>query len=117
MEEVLSELNKTPGLLGSFVVAEDGEIIASDFVAEFSEDLILLLGSTIISTVKKAVERMNKGLTRTIFVETDKHKLFFNSVMNGFLVAICASNSNVSLVRVEVKTAAQKIDNLSLDAG
>ena len=99
------------------MVTEDGMVVASEFSTDISEELVSALGSSIITNVKRSVEKMNKGLTTTILVETDKIKLFFHSLKKGFLVALGNNDSNVGLVRVELKNAAQRLDNLSLEAG
>lgn len=113
MERVLADLNKTPGILGSFVVAEDGIMIASDFMAEVNADVVGALASSIINSAKKVIQKLNQGDMNSLFLETDKNKIFFQSTKNGFLVAIASTDANIGLLRVEMKLSAQKIEAIS----
>lgn len=113
MERVLADLNKTPGILGSFVVAEDGIMIASDFMAEVNADVVGALASSIINSAKKVIQKLNQGDMNSLFLETDKNKIFFQSTKSGFLVAIASTDANIGLLRVEMKLSAQKIEAIS----
>ena len=54
MYQVLSELNKTPGITGSMVVGKDGIVIAADLEASFEGDTVGALAASITSNIQKA---------------------------------------------------------------
>ncbi len=111
MERELSDLNKTPGIIGSFVVGEDGIMIASDFMTEENVDIMGALASSIINSAGKVVQKLNQGKINAFFLETDKNKIFFQQTKTGFLVAVTTIDANIGLIRVEMKLAAQKLDD------
>ena len=114
MERTLSELNKTPGVIGSFVVAADGIIVASDFTTELNDEIMGALTSSIINATEKATKKMEHGELRSFLIETDRDKLFFNATRSGYLVCVAKPDANLGLVRVEMKAASERLNNLGI---
>jgi predicted regulator of Ras-like GTPase activity (Roadblock/LC7/MglB family) len=114
MERTLSELNKTPGVIGSFVVAADGIIVASDFATELNEEMIGALTSSIINATEKATKKMEQGELVSFIVETDRNKLFFNSTRSGFLVCVAGPEANLGLVRIEMRAASTRLNDIGI---
>ncbi|MBX3728210.1 MAG: roadblock/LC7 domain-containing protein [Candidatus Sumerlaeia bacterium] len=114
MERTLAELNKTPGVIGSFVVAADGIIVASDFTTELNDEMMGALTSSIINSTEKATKKMEQGELISFIVETDRNKLFFNATRSGFLVCVAQPDSNLGLIRVEMRAASERLNNLGI---
>ena len=114
MERALAELNKTPGVIGSFVVAADGIIVASDFTTELNDELMGALTSSIINSTEKATKKMEHGDLVSFIIETDRNKLFFNSTRSGFLVCVAQPDANLGLIRVEMRAASERLNNLGI---
>jgi predicted regulator of Ras-like GTPase activity (Roadblock/LC7/MglB family) len=114
MERTLADLNKTPGIIGSFVVAADGIIVASDFTTEISDEMMGALTSSIINSTEKATKKMEQGELVSFIVETDRNKLFFNSTRSGFLVCVAGPDANLGLVRVEMRAASERLNNVGI---
>lgn len=116
MERTLAELNKTPGIIGSFVVAADGIIVASDFTSEINDEMMGALTSSIINSTEKATKKMEHGDLVSFIVETDRNKLFFNAARVGFLVCVASKEANLGLVRVEMRAACERLNNIVIGA-
>lgn len=114
MERTLAELNKTPGVIGSFVVAADGIIVASDFNTEINDEMMGALTSSIINSTEKATRKMEQGELVSFIVETDRNKLFFNATRSGFLVCVASPDANLGLVRVEMRAASERLNNVGI---
>ncbi len=114
MERTLAELNKTPGVIGSFVVAGDGIIVASDFTTELNDEMMGALTSSIINSTEKATRKMEQGDLVSFIVETDRNKLFFNTTRSGFLVCVGAPDANLGLIRVEMRAASERLNNVGI---
>lgn len=110
MESILMELNKTPGITGSFVVSPDGMIVASDYTSELDDERLGAIISTIINATEKAMSKMDSGALSGFIVETDKTKMFFQKFKLGYLVCVAGREANLGLVRVEAKSAVNKIE-------
>ena len=109
MYKILEELNKTTGINGSMVVGEDGIVIAADLNAQLQDEAVGALAASIVSTVKKSMERLSNEDLKQITVEASKGKLFFTEVGIGILAVTTDPQVNVGLVRLEIKNAAEKI--------
>jgi len=114
MERTLSEINKTPDVVGSCIVAEDGILVASDFNSEIDSEVIGALVSSVIRAAKLAIQKMDYGDIRSFMLEAKKIKLFFAKTRVGYLVVITNADANLGLIRVEVKNAVKKLDGLGL---
>lgn len=112
MERILSELNKAPGILGSFIVGRDGIIIASDSTSGLNDELMGALASSIINTTEKAAEKLSHGEIESIVLEAQKNKLLFLNTRAGFLVVLTTEEANLGLVRVEMKSAGSKLEEV-----
>jgi predicted regulator of Ras-like GTPase activity (Roadblock/LC7/MglB family) len=110
MDRILAELNKTPGVAGSFVVAADGIIVASDYATELNDELMGALTSSIINSTEKATKKMEQGDLVSFIVETETSKMFFNATRSGFLVCVASPEANLGLIRVEMRAAAEKLN-------
>jgi predicted regulator of Ras-like GTPase activity (Roadblock/LC7/MglB family) len=111
MDRILAELNKTSGINGSFVVAADGIIVASDYATELNDEMMGALTSSIINSTEKATKKMDKGDLKSFIVETETNKLFFYSTRSGFLVCVANADANLGLIRVEMRGTAEKLDS------
>jgi predicted regulator of Ras-like GTPase activity (Roadblock/LC7/MglB family) len=109
MYKILEELNKTTGINGSMVVGEDGIVIAADLNSQFQDEAIGALAASIVSTVKKSMERLSNEDLKQITVEADKGKFFFAHVGIGILAVTTDPEVNVGLIRLEIKNASEKI--------
>ena len=114
MESVLAELNKTTGIMGSFIVTEDGIMVASDFTRGLDTEDVGALASSIINTAARAAEKMDQGQIEGMVLETEKNKIFFRSSRVGYLVTITTRDANIGLVRVEMKNAVKKLGAFDL---
>ncbi len=109
MYDILNELNKTAGISGSMVVGQDGIVIAADMNTQLQDETVGALAASIVSTVKSSMERLSNEGLKQITVEADKGKLFLTDVGIGILAVTTDPQVNVGMVRLEIKSAAEKI--------
>jgi predicted regulator of Ras-like GTPase activity (Roadblock/LC7/MglB family) len=109
MYNILNELNKTAGINGSMIVGQDGIVIASDMNSQLQDEAVGALAASIVSTVKNSMERLSNEGLRQITVEANKGKLFLTEVGIGILAVTTEPQVNVGMVRLEIKSAAEKI--------
>jgi predicted regulator of Ras-like GTPase activity (Roadblock/LC7/MglB family) len=117
MERILAELNRTPEVLGSFIVSDDGMIVASDVSTELDGEVLGALSAAILQATGRLAEKVDQGTVLGVILETDKNRLFFQRTKAGFLTLVASETANLGLIRVEMKSAVSKINALSLEAG
>jgi len=109
MYKILEGLNKTTGINGSMIVGQDGIVIAADLNTQLQDEAVGALAASIVSTVKKSMERLSDEDLKQITVEASKGKLFLTDVGIGILAVTTDPQVNVGMVRLEIKNAAEKI--------
>jgi predicted regulator of Ras-like GTPase activity (Roadblock/LC7/MglB family) len=109
MYDILNELNKTAGISGSMVVGQDGIVIAADMNTQLQDEAVGALAASIVSTVKSSMERLSNEGLKQITVEASKGKLFLTDVGIGILAVTTEPQVNVGMIRLEIKSAAEKI--------
>jgi predicted regulator of Ras-like GTPase activity (Roadblock/LC7/MglB family) len=109
MEQILEELNKTPGIMGSFVVDSDGIIVASDVSTAADAEKASALVSALINAAEKSLGRLGGGSLSTAFFEMGEWKIFLQATDVGHLVALAEPDANLGLLRLELRHAAQRL--------
>jgi predicted regulator of Ras-like GTPase activity (Roadblock/LC7/MglB family) len=92
------------------VVGHDGIVIASDLSAQFDNDTIGALASSISSTVSKSLERMKKAPMSQLTIEAEQGKFFISSAPVGYLIVTTENRVNMGLVRLEMRNAVSHLD-------
>jgi predicted regulator of Ras-like GTPase activity (Roadblock/LC7/MglB family) len=109
MEQVLEELNKTPGIVGSFVVDRDGIIVASDVSTGADAEQCSALVSALINSAEKTLARLGGGALTTAFFELGDWKVFLQATEVGHIVALAEPSANLGLLRLELRQAGQRL--------
>ncbi len=109
MYNILGELNKTSGIRGSMLVGSDGIIIAADLDSELEDETIGAMSASIVSSITKAMEKLNRQKPDRVTVEAEKGKVFLNDAGVGILAVITDPAVNIGMVRLEIKNAISRI--------
>lgn len=113
MYQVLSDLNKTPGITGSMVVGTDGIVIAADLDTAYEGETVGALAASITANIQKSLDRLETSPWTQVTIEADDSKLFFTEAELGILVVTTEKVVNIGLIRLEIKNA---IGKLTIDA-
>ncbi|MEW5795624.1 MAG: roadblock/LC7 domain-containing protein [Candidatus Zixiibacteriota bacterium] len=109
MYQVLSDLNKTPGVTGSMVVGNDGIVIAADMASGFEGETVGALAASITSNIQKSLDRLDTTPWTQVTIEADDAKLFFTDASLGILVVTTEKVVNIGLIRLEIRNAIDKL--------
>jgi hypothetical protein len=109
MYQVLSDLNKTPGVTGSMVVGNDGIVIAADLDTGFEGETVGALAASITSNIQKSLDRLDTAPWGQVTIEADDAKLFFSDASLGILVVTTEKKVNIGLIRLEIKNAIDRL--------
>jgi len=109
MYQVLSELNKTPGITGSMLVGKDGIVIAADLEENLEGDTVGALAASITANIQKSLDRLNSSSLSQVTIEAEGAKLFFTDTPLGVLVVTAQKDVNIGLIRLEIKNAISQL--------
>jgi len=110
MQSALEQLNRTPGVLGSIVVADDGLVIARHVAHGIDADAVAATVCALAHSVDTLCARCRRGAVRTISLESDGHRLFAVRLAVGALVAIVEGSASAGLARMALKQAAAAVE-------
>ena len=75
MQKVLSDLNRSPGILGSLIVTRDGMPVLSDLKAEIKEDVISAITSSLVLSVTRSLAELKGGDFHRLTIACSSGKL------------------------------------------
>ncbi|OPZ18149.1 MAG: Roadblock/LC7 domain protein [candidate division BRC1 bacterium ADurb.BinA364] len=110
MQHILSKLNQTPGVIGSFIVDEGGMIVVAAAGDHFDDEVVGALASAVSNIVERSSALLDLGEAKSFVLETERAKLFFSPSRKGYLVTMAEREANVGLLRMEMKTAVRALD-------
>ena len=112
MENILEEINQTPGVLGSMIVGKDGLVIANIWNQDIDLDMVGADSADILNTVESIIEeKFVFGATELLSLEAENAKLFFKNIDEVTFLAVSATpKCNLGLLRAEINAAASKLE-------
>jgi hypothetical protein len=93
------------------IVGKDGIVIAADLHSGIQDETIGALTSAIASSVGKSLEKIKLSPFKQVTVEASQGKIFLTDVEIGTLVVTTESQVNLGLVRLEIKSASNRLKN------
>lgn len=109
MQEILSNINKTKGVIGSMLVDKDGILVASDVTEAVNKDTVCAVASSIVSTTEKVLTKMKHSKFNSFIIAGNQGRLAVMDAGRSFLIVSIEKDCNVGLIMVELKDAAQKV--------
>jgi predicted regulator of Ras-like GTPase activity (Roadblock/LC7/MglB family) len=110
---ILARLNKTRGVRGSMISGRDGIVIASDFSLEVQEQQIGAISSQMLVALDAALSRIKMGAFKRFTVAGSDNKLLLTNAGSTILIVLLARDVNMGMINVDIKTAAEAIDQNS----
>ncbi len=111
MEDILEELNRVPGVMGSMVVGKDGLAIVSIWDSELDMDMVGALSADIFNATESMIdEKFNYGETCNLIIEAENARFIVQNIDEAtFLAMATKPNTNLGLIRIESRKAATRL--------
>ena len=109
MQEILSELNREAGVVGSMVVTPDGMVVAAELGPSLDEDTVAALAAYMLGGVKNAMAMTGEQTATQFEVTSDFGRMVFLDVGPAYLVVVTHQNVNVDQTMIAIRSAAYKI--------
>ncbi len=109
VQEVLSALNRVSGVRGSMFVTRDGMVVVSDVDANIDSDRIAAMAATLAARTNDCLQRTDRGSLVQAMLDATAGKVFMSEAEKGILVLIADSDVNVGLVRLEMRSAVERL--------
>ena len=112
VHEILYELDRSKGVLGSLVVSEDGMLIASDLKVDMDEEVVAALGATIVRRFREALIRIGGDPFIEGFIEASGGNLLFSQAGPNVLIVLTERGINIGFARLKIEEARRKIEEV-----
>lgn len=111
MDEILKELNTTPGIQGSLIVGKDGLVIASSGDAEPDPDFLGAETAELFQNAEAGMtEKFERGALGLMSLEAENGSIFLRSINEvTYLMVLARSDATVGQVRFGIGRASRKL--------
>ncbi len=106
MKDILSELNKTGGVLGSAVLAADGLLIAKQASTALEAEELWQQALKVFGALSDVAESAGCGQASAVTMEWDNGRLLAHVVPGGILLAAARADAPLGQVQTAVEHAA-----------
>jgi predicted regulator of Ras-like GTPase activity (Roadblock/LC7/MglB family) len=110
METVLKQINSVPGIIGSMVCKDGGELLANAFPPLFEEET--LRGAASILEEREAGFGGVAGEVGLLTFGYSDGRIVIKTLQDGYLFLLCTKSINLQLLNISLEVAARKLDKL-----
>lgn len=113
-ENTLREMSRAnPQIIASAIVRTDGLVLASELPKNSDEGIVSAMSAAVLNIGKRSVTELNRGKLDKVIISGSKGDIVIRGVGGtALLSAITNPDSNLGLVLLEMKRAAEKIQEL-----
>ncbi len=113
MDDILEELNTTPGIQGSLIVGKDGLVITSAGAAEPDPDFLGAETAEIFQNAEAGMaEKFERGMLGMMSLEADSGSIYLKSINEvTYLMVLTNASAVLGQVRHGIKLASRKLED------
>ncbi|MFB0560920.1 MAG: roadblock/LC7 domain-containing protein [Candidatus Lokiarchaeia archaeon] len=113
-ENTLREMSRAnPQIIASAIVRLDGLVLASELPKNADEGIVSAMSAAVLNIGKRSVNELNRGELDKVIISGSKGDIVIRGVGGtALLSAITNPDSNLGLVLLEMKRAAERIQEL-----
>lgn len=107
MKEILTKINRIPGVRGTLIVGSEGFVIASDVASGGSDAQTLgAVASSVAANLSTSLERMRQGKLTRFVMNGSEDNVVLTAIEGALLLTLVKKDANMGMVMVELKDAA-----------
>jgi predicted regulator of Ras-like GTPase activity (Roadblock/LC7/MglB family) len=114
LQDILTSLRQNAGdIEASAVVSIEGLMIAADLPRDTSKEKVAAMSAAMLSIGKRAAQELSRGRLNQMYLEgTEGAKILMASGEKALLVALTRPDSNLGLVFLEMRQAAENVTEI-----
>ncbi len=114
MRAILRNLTRVSGVQGTVLVDRDGMVILSELDADLDEERVGAMAAAIVATVEDSLAKVERGPLVHLQMDAEDGKIIVEEAGKALLVVLTEKSVNIGLIRIEMKTAADKLKQQQL---
>ncbi len=115
LERIVIDLVKVDGVDGGLIVDDTGKVVAKRMLQDIDIELFGPMSNVITGSSKRLFNSSHQGEIHRVLIESLNGKALFLNLENVHLIVLMKNHSNVGLILVSSKRAAEQIRVLSKD--
>ena len=113
LEAILEELSRAGDVQGSAIVSRDGLVVAANLPDGVDAETLAAMSATMTGAAETVISELKKGSLDRVIAESKDGKLISMGAGSlAMVVALVNPMSNLGLVLVEMKKAAESTKNI-----
>jgi predicted regulator of Ras-like GTPase activity (Roadblock/LC7/MglB family) len=109
MQEILDELNRTPGVRGSLVSTPVGVLATSALVRPEDQDFLAAMGSELLGKMVEMLREAGLGPPVRAVISAEYAKILLADLEMGYLAVLAEPSANADALLLEVMAAASRL--------
>ncbi len=114
MRAILRNLTRVSGVQGTVLVDRDGMVILSELDADLDGERVGAMAAAIVATVEDSLAKVDRGPLVHLQMDAEEGKIIVEEAGKALLVVLTEKSVNIGLIRIEIKTAADKLKQQQL---
>jgi predicted regulator of Ras-like GTPase activity (Roadblock/LC7/MglB family) len=112
MREILQELNREAGVVGSMIITPDGIMVAAAMGQDFEEEPVAAFASSMLLTLKRSLSdlKVTGDMTRCTLSALGGRMLFLD-MKNSYLVVVTRPEAHLEDCAQAIQAAVEKVMN------
>jgi hypothetical protein len=112
MREILEELNREAGIIGSMVITPDGIMVAAALGPNLEEDRVAAIVSSLLVAVRRCLNELKAPSSlSSCSLNARKGKVLFFDMGNSFLVVVAEAEVKLDSGAESIRGAIARIKN------
>ncbi len=112
MKQIVEDLIKVDGVVGSLLVGKDGLVVSSSLLEAEDAEVLGAMSAAIFAEVYKAARRIGVGRVVDTVITASEGAILMMEAEDLLLVVLTQRNVNVGLIKIEMRRAARRIQQM-----
>jgi predicted regulator of Ras-like GTPase activity (Roadblock/LC7/MglB family) len=115
MQQILENLNRSVGVVGSAVMTHDGMLVTSALSDRQDEETLAAIGSSLVTSTQHSLKELDATL-KLMTVDGSRGKIVLVSAGEAYLLVITDNTIALDATMLDIKSAVQRLRRrISLD--
>lgn len=109
MRQIVEDLLRVDGVIGSLLVGKDGLVVASTLQEPEDAEVLGAMSAAVYGEIDKSTKRIGVGKLQDAIIDAEQGSILLLEAQQLILVVVTQRTVNVGLLKIEMRRAAKRI--------
>lgn len=109
MRQIVDDLLRVEGVIGSLLVGKDGLVVASTLIDDEDSEILGAMSAAVYAEIDKATKRIGIGRLIDSIIDAEQGSILLLESRELILVVITHRVVNLGMVKLEMRSASKRI--------